>query len=267
MSSRPLSWLFVFMLAIPVPALAQSRPARNRAVSTLTTRRRAHAQKHTTNPGTLEIEFSAAGSRNGFVSPFTLKYTPGEGGAFLRRTEFSLDFESVSSLPGDLYWVTQFGDFVGITTTHLLHQDKIFTVFFAPQVAFLVRGNSGLRAGATTAINAEIRNYSYSANITWTAATSPTGANPAGDLQSGAGVVRRFGGTKDLPRWTLFANLLHENPTLGQSSYSFFEGFSRQLTKHVAFDFALRHLALRTPGADHQVLAGFTINLGRPRDW
>ena len=267
MTPGKLFWALLLMIAGSPEMLGAIRPHKVRRVSTLSNRRRMHLQNLVTDPGTLEIEMGVAGSGNGVTAPFTLKYTPGVGRPFWHRTEFSVDLDAVSSLPGDLYWVTQFSDPVGIAATHLLHQGKILSLYFAPQVAFLTRSDDGLRGGATAVVNTDLGAFSMAANVTWTAATSPTESNPAGDLQVGTGLVRRIGGTNENPRWTLFVNGLQENPTLGDTTYSVFEGVSYQVRRSLAVDVSVRHLNLASGRADHQVLGGITVNSGRPRDW
>ncbi len=257
-------WAVLLMLLGPPAMVGAIRHRSGRRVSTLSNRRRLHLQNLVSNPGTLEMEMGVAGSTNTIVSPFTLKYTPGAGGRFLQRTEFSVDLEPVNSVPGEDHWVTQFGDHVGLAAAHLLHQGKTLSVYIAPQVSFLTHANNGVRAGATVVAEADFGAFSLSGNTTWTGATSASDSNPAGDLQIGAGLIRRIGGTTDNARFTLFVNALQENPTVGLTTYSVFEGVSYQVRRPLAVDIAVRHLNLRGGQVDHQVLLGITVNLGRP---
>ncbi|MBI3684713.1 MAG: hypothetical protein HY235_30455 [Acidobacteria bacterium] len=260
-------WAMLLFSTLLVETASAAVRHRLKRVPSLSQRRRMHLQNLVTDPGTVEIEFGVAGSPNGLTAPFTIKYTPGVSHPFWHRTELSVDMDSVSSLPGDLHWVTQFSDHVGVAVTHLLHQGNRLSLYVAPQVAFLTRGNEGIRCGATGIANLDLGPYSLAGNMTWTGATSPSEANPAGDLQFGGGLVRRFGGTKENPHWTLFINGLRENPTIGPSTSSLFEGASYQVRRSWAIDFSVRHVNLSGGPTDHQVLGGVTVNLGRPRDW
>src|SRR5436190_17864020 len=113
-------------------------------------RKRLHVNTLITEPGTMEVEWGGAFSTGGnFSLPSALKYTPEGPYAFWGRTEFSASFDSLSSALQFDDRITQFSDRMTVAANCVVIDGKELDIAVAPQTSFFLRGEKGVRVGAT----------------------------------------------------------------------------------------------------------------------
>lgn len=237
------------------------RPASNIAL-----RKRVHVNTLITEPGTLEVEFGGAFSTTGnFSFPSTIKYTPEGKYVWWGRTEFSVSFDSLASTVQFDNRALQFSDRVTYAANCVVHDGDKLDIAIAPQVSNFLRGDSGLRVGATAIARYDAGRNSTGVTVTWTAATAVSPSNPAGTLDIGYGYGRRLMASGPLGHLTAHSNVLYERSTEVPRQISVFEGVEYQITEKVAVDFSGQHLSVWGGPVDHQVSVSLTVNTGRLR--
>jgi hypothetical protein len=241
----------------------QSEQSATRAPA-ITLRKRVHVNTLITAPDTFEIEWGSAISTDGsFTLPTTIHFTPEGTHPWWGRTEFSASFDSLSSSAGPPDHVTHFGDRVGLAATCVVHDGEKLDIAFAPQVSMLMRGDEGVRAGATAIARYDIGRSSTGVTITWTAANRPTPSNPAATLDIGFGSGFRLKSTGLLSHLTPHFNTVYERSTGVERQISLFEGVEYQIVDAIAVDFSAQHLNVWGGQIEHQVVIGLTVNTGR----
>ena len=80
-------------------------------------------------------------------------------------------------------------------------------------------------------------------------------------------MARTLGASGALSRLSVFAGALVENPSNQKAAISLGQGITYRVRPNWVVDFAVRELGLAQGRADHQILAGLTVNLGRWRKW
>lgn len=208
--------------------------------------KRVHVNTLITEPGTMEFEWGGAFSTGGnFTFPSDIKYTPEGPYMFWGRTEFSVSFDSLASAVQFDDRATQFSDRMTLAANCVLHDGKELDIAIAPQTSFFLRGESGLRLGATALARYDHGRNSAGVTVTWTAATAASPTNPAGTLDIGFGYGRRLMAHGALAHLTPHVNWLWERSTGGGSAQiSIFEGVEYQITDNVAVDFSAQHFSV-----------------------
>ena len=237
------------------------RPASNIAL-----RKRVHVNTLITEPGTMEVEFGGAFSTGGsFSFPSTIKYTPEGRYLWWGRTEFSVSFDSLASTVQFDNRATQFSDRMTFAANCVVYDGEKLDLSIAPQVSSFLRGESGVRAGATAIARYDAGRNSTGVTVTWTAASAVSPSNPAGTLDIGYGYGRRLMASGPLGHLTAHTNVLYERSTGVPRQISLFEGVEYQVTERVAVDFSGQHFSVWGGPVDHQITVGLTVNTGRLR--
>jgi hypothetical protein len=227
----------------------------------ITLRKRLHVNTLITAPGTMEIEWGGAFSTDGtFTFPTAIHFTPEGPYAWWGRTEFSVSFDSLS-----YNQVNHFGDRVSIAATCVVHDGDKLDFAIAPQATFLLRGDSGMRAGATAIARYDAGRSSGGVTLTWTGANNPSPTNPAGTFDLGAGYGFRLKPSGALGHLTPHVNWLYEKSTGIGHQVSLFEGLEYQVTDPFAIDFAVQHISLWGNQPDTQFVVGITLYTPRLR--
>jgi hypothetical protein len=256
------------LLALLVYNAAASEPATGPAEHSraIALRKRIHVNPLITEPGTMDIEWGGAFSTGGnFTLPAVIHYTPEGPYVYWGRTEFSVSLDSLASTVDSGQRVTNFSDRVGLAATCVLHDGDKLDLAFAPQVSFLLRGDSGARIGATGIARYDWGRSSGGVTLTWTAATAASDSNPAGTFDIGAGYGFRLKPSGALGHLTPHVNWVYEKSTGAERLISLFEGIEYQITDAVAVDFSAQHYNVWGGIPDHQVAVGLTVNTGRLR--
>jgi len=253
-----------FGLPAARPALFGRRGGRT--ASNIALRKRVHVNTLITEPGTLELEFGGAFSTGGnFSLPSTIKYTPEGKYIWWGRTEFSLSFDSLASTVQFDDRATQFSDRMAFAANCVVYDGVKLDIAIAPQVSSFLRGESGVRAGATAIARYDAGRNSTGVSVTWTAATVTSPSNPAGTFDVGYGFGRRLMESGPLSHLTAHTNVLYERATGTARQISLFEGVEYQITEKVAVDFSGQHFSVWGGQVDHQITVGLTVNTGRLR--
>jgi hypothetical protein len=227
----------------------------------ITLRKRIHVNTLITEPGTMEIEWGGAFSTNGtFTLPTAIRFTPEGPHVWWGRTEFSASFDSLS-----YDQVNHFGDRATFAATCVVRDGDKLDIAIAPQFAVLLRGDLGVRAGATTIARYDVGRSSAGVTFTWTGASRPSPTNPAGTFDVGAGYGFRLKPNGPLGHLTPHLNWLYEKSTGNSHQVSLFEGMEYQVTDPFAIDFAVQHISLWGNQPDTQFVVGLTVNTGHLR--
>ena len=227
----------------------------------ITLRKRLHVNTLITEPGTMEIEWGAALSADGsFTFPTAIHYTPEGSHAWWGRTEFMASFDSLSYNE-----VNHFGDRISGTATCVVHDGEKLDIAIAPQVTYLLRGDSGARAGLTAIARYDVGRSSAGVTFTWTGASNPSNTNPAGTFDIGTGYGFRLKPSGALGHLTPHMNWLYEKSTGNSHQISLFEGMEYQVTDPFAIDFAVQHISLWGNQPATQFVVGLTVSTGRLR--
>jgi hypothetical protein len=231
--------------------------------SRIALRRRLHISPLITDTGTVETEWSTAWTDpESFTMPTTVKWTPEGSTLVWGRTEYSANFDVVSSLVSDGNRVTHASDHAGITATTLIADGEHWNFAVAPAVTFGSRDQPGVRAGLTGITRYDQGRNSAGATITWTGTPKPNDSSPAGTWDLGLGFGHTFG-----DKTTVHMDAQLERATGFESAWSFFEGVEYQFTPALALDATMQHLNATGGTLDRQILIGLTFNLGRPAAW
>jgi hypothetical protein len=224
-------------------------------------RKRVHVNTLITQPGTMDIEWGGSFSANGgFTFPMTIHFTPEGRHIWWGRTEFSVSFDSLSHDSA-----THFGDRATVAATCVIKDGDKLDIAVAPTATILLRGDSGMRAGATGIARYDAGRSSAGVTFTWTGATHPSPTNPAGVFDIGAGYGFRLKPNGPLGHLTPHMNWLYEKSTGIGRQLSLFEGIEYQVTDPFAIDFAVQHISLWGNQPDTQLVVGVTVNTGRLR--
>ncbi len=253
--------LFALLLPAAAPAALFHLKSSAERSPAITLRKRVHVNTLITEPGTMEIEWGGAFSVDGsFTFPTAIHYTPEGTHAWWGRTEFSASFDSLS-----YDQVNHFGDRVSAAATCVVHDGDKLDFAIAPQVSYLLRGDSGVRVGATAIARYDVGRSSAGVTFTWTGATSPSSTNPAGTFDLGTGYGFRLKPSGPLGHLTPHMNWLYEKSTGNSHQVSLFEGMEYQVTEPFAIDFAVQHINLWGNQPDTQFVVGLTVNTGHLR--
>jgi hypothetical protein len=192
--------------------------------------------------------------------PTAIHFTPEGHHAWWGRTEFSASFDSLS-----YDRASHFGDRATFAATCVVHDGDKLDIAIAPQFTYLVRGDNGIRAGATAIARYDVGRSSAGVTFTWTGATNPSPTNPAGTFDLGAGYGFRLRPSGPLGHLTPHLNWLYEKSTGNGHQVSLFEGMEYQVTEPFAIDFAVQHISLWGNQPDTQFVVGLTVNTGHLR--
>jgi hypothetical protein len=255
----------ILVVLLLVPALYAQAPhrARNRA-SSIALRKRLHVNPLITEPDTLDFEWGGAFSTGGnFTFPAAIRYTPEGSHAWWGRTEFSASFDSLSSVVQPDGRGYNFGDRATLAATCVVHDGDKLDIAVAPQASVLLRGDHGMRLGATAIARYDWGRSSAGVTFTWTGATASSDSNPAGIIDVGAGYGFQLRSTGPLSHLSPHTNWLYERSTGVTRQISLFEGVEYQITGAVAVDLSGQHLNVWGGPIDHQIVAGLTVNTGK----
>jgi hypothetical protein len=251
---------------LPLPATARTKTHRN---STIASRRRLNVSSMITDPGTFEVEWNHWFATDGeYTMPSTLKYTPDGDSILWGSTEYSVSFDGIDSTNAGGTRTTQFSDHIDLNVTSVLASTKTFSLAVAPQATVWLRGDSGVRVGATLLARSDFSsddNVGFAAS--WTGATQPSPTNPAGTLDIGGSYGHRLSHEGILNRVTAHVNIIWERST-GYAGYvSYYEGAEYEFNDNVSLDVSGQQVG--NPGAPrtYQVVVGLTVNFGRPSKW
>jgi hypothetical protein len=255
----------VLLLELTAPlseARLLRRSPRSRS-SRIALRRRLHINPLITDVGTVETEWSTAWTDpESFTMPATVKWTPEGSTLVWGRTEYSANFDVVSSMVSGANRITHASDHVGITGTTLIADGEHWNFAVAPSLTFGSRDQPGIRAGLTAITRYDHGRNSAGATLTWTGTPNPNDSSPAGTWDLGSGYGHTFGG-----KTTVHVDTQLERATGYVSALSVFEGVEYQFTPNVALDLSAQHFNATGGTLDHQVLVGLTVNFGRPSTW
>jgi len=221
----------------------------------------------TTAPGTVEIEFGAAASGAFFGLPTAVKLTPDTTNRVLRHTEFSVAFDSVTSVSSNGSRTTRFGDRIGFAIRRCLYSSESFAFAIAPQSVFFLRDEQGARLGGAAIATYQFGLNGLVANFVWSAATKPSETNPSRVYDVIAGYGRTLGQDGPLSRLSVFAECLQEFASETPNATSLIQGVSYRVRPNVVLDFAVQQSGLAAGPLDIQFHGGLTVNLGRIRNW
>jgi len=262
--------LLVPLLLAPPPApgaiFHRSRGSAHRHGTGVSLRKRLNVNDLITEPGTIEIDWGGLYSytTGTLTMPSALKFTPAGNSLLLGRTEYSVAFDSIDSVPSTGTRSTQFSDRLTFAATTVVFDSAHFDVAVAPQVTAFLRNDSGVRIGATVIGRYDRAGNSIGMTAGWSAATSVSDTNPAGVWDFGGGYGRRLASGGFLGRLTAHANAGLEKSTGLLRTASIFGGFEYQANKRVAVDVSAQRLGLIGNGPDRQILVSLTVNLGKP---
>jgi hypothetical protein len=228
-------------------------------------RRRLHVNSLITAPGTAEVEWDNLYSftSGNYSMPSSFKFTPAGGHILWGRTEYSAAFDSLDSTAFAGGRANQFSDRLSFAATSVILDTAKLDIAIAPQATFFLRGESGVRLGATVLARYDSGLNSLGATAAWSFGTSPSGTNPAGAWDFGAGFGRKLASAGILNRLTPHVNTIYDRSTGFRGTLAGFAGMEYQVTPRVAVDFSGQRLGLTGGTADRQVVVGLTVNLGR----
>jgi len=253
--------LIVLLLSAAAPAAVFHLKGTGQHSQAISLRKRVHVNTLITEPGTMDIELGAAVNEDGtFTFPTALHYTPEGPYAWWGRTEFNVAFDSLSYNE-----VNHFGDRITGAATCVVYDGDKLDLAIAPQVSYLLRGDSGVRAGATAIARYDVGRSSMGVTFTWTGASQASSTNPAGTFDIGAGYGYHLKTTGLLSHFTPHFNWLWEKSTGNSRQISLFEGVEYQLTDPIGLDFAVQHFSVWGNQPDRQYVIGLTVNTGHFR--
>lgn len=226
-------------------------------------RKRVHVNTLIAEPDTMEFEWGGAFSTGGdFTLPAAIHYTPQGHHVWWGRTELSASFDSLSSTADPIGRITHFGDRISLAATCVVHDGEKLDLAIAPVVSLLLRGDDGIRSGATAIARYDAGRSSTGVTVSWTGATRSSPSNPAATLDVGFGYGYRLKATGALSHLTPHFNCVYERSTGTPREISLFEGVEYQVTGPFAIDFSGQHLNVRGGQPDHQIVVGITVNTG-----
>lgn len=226
--------------------------------------RRVHVNTLLTEPGSTEVEWDNVFAANGnYVMPSLIKFTPEGSTIIWGRTEYSIGFDTVSSVLQFDQRINHFSDRVTLAATSVLHDGKVFDFAVSPTAQFFLRGEQGARVGATAIARWDWGFNSFGTTLGWTAATHSSPTNPAAIMDWSAGFGRPLAARGALAHLTPHANLQVEKATGMQRQISVFEGIEYQIAGRVALDFSGQHYGLGSGAVDHQAVVALTVHFGK----
>jgi hypothetical protein len=217
-------------------------------------------------PGTGEVDWNSLYSltTGSLAMPSTLKYTPEGHHIAWGRTEYSVSFDAVDVSAADSGRVTQFGPAITVAGTSVLFDGGKLDIAVSPQATLLLRGDSGIRAGATAIARYDAGRNSIGGTVGWSGATQSSPTNPAGTFDVGLGLGRRLATAGALGRLTAHGNAVWERSTGLHSFASAYEGVEYQMNDRLALDLSGQHLGVHSTHPEHQIVFGITVGLGKP---
>jgi hypothetical protein len=232
-----------------------------------TLRKRLHVNRLITEPGTVEVEWESLYSytTGNYSMPSTVKYTPAGSGLFIGNTEYSIAFDSIDSVALSGERVNQFSDRATLGAATVVLDTEHFDVAVAPQITFFLRGESGIRAGATVLSRLDWGPNSLGGTVSWSGATHASDNNPAGAWDVGAGYGRHLAPSGFFSQITPHANVILERATGFERTLAAFAGIEYQITNKIALDVSGQRFGLTGGSPDRQILVGLTVNFGRIR--
>jgi len=235
--------------------------------STITLQKRLHVNTLITQPGTVEVDWGNDYSitSDNYTMPSTVKYTPAGTHILWGRTEFAAGFDTVSSAVENDARIAHFGDRLTFTATSVLFDGEKLDLAVAPYASAFLRGESGIRVGATAIARYDAGRNSAGVTVSWSGATVASPSNPAGTFDAGAGYGRRLKASGFLGHFTPHGNVVLEKSTGVDRTVSLFEGVEYQITENFALDLSGQHFNVAGGTKDHQLVVGITVNLGHPR--
>lgn len=256
----------LLLLTIVEPAGARflSRSRFGSRGSTIALRRRLHISPLITAPGTFEVDWSFSISPDGtYSTPATLKYTPEGSNIFWGRTEFSVSADVVSSPVTDDNRVTHSSDHATFTATTLALDGENWNFAFAPLVTLELRGDTGVRAGGSGIVRYDKGLGSAGLTTTWTAASTPSATNPAGqwDVTGGYGRKIRVHGIGE--HLSLYGNGLYEKATGVNKVFALQEGMEYEFTDSISWVITGQHARIDRSVYNHSIVTGITVNFGK----
>jgi len=233
--------------------------------SAITLRKRLHVNTLITAPGTLELEWGNDYSltSDDDTIPATLKYTPEGRHILWGRTEFAASFDTISTSVENDARIAHFSDRITCAATSVLFDGEKLDVAIAPQASVFLRGESGMRMGATAIARYDSGRNSTGVTLSWTGATVSSPDNPAATFDAGFGYGRRLKASGFLGHFSPHGNVIYEKSTGLDRLLSVFEGVEYQVTDNFAIDATAQHFNVVGGAIDHQVVIGITWNLGR----
>jgi hypothetical protein len=243
--------------------------SQNPRSSSITLRERLHVNTLITAPGTMEVEWGHdySSTSGAYTMPSTVKYTPEGRHILWGRTEFAAAFDTISSVVENDARIAHFSDRLTFTATCVLIDGEKLDIAIAPQASVFLRGESGMRAGATAIARYDSGRNSMGVTVGWSGATSASATNPAGTFDAGIGFGRRLKASGLLGHFTPHSNVVYEKSTGADRLVSIFEGVEYQITEKFALDVSGQHFGVVGGPVDHQIVVGITMNLGRPLRW
>lgn len=257
--------LLLLYLAAPATegAIRRRRMPLHQGSSGASLRKRIHINSLITQEGTVEVETGGNASLTGdaagaFVMPTVIKFTPKS-----TQTEYNVSFDGLAREVSGSTVATHFSDRVTAGVTHEFSGWRGVSVAAGPQVSIFTRGSEGVRWGGVGLARVKLWG-SLDGGITaaFSQATHSSDINPPRLLDLGGGFGRKLSA-----RVTAHANYLYEKATGYSPQHSLYEGVEFQFTPRFALDVSVQQIGVGGPVLDHQLVAGLTMNLGRPGSW
>ena len=258
---RTRRWPIVaLLLATAAGAWGQQHDTAGGRPGPIELRKRLHVNPLITPPDTAEVEWGGAFATGGsFTFPAAFRFTPEGHHVYWGRTELSVIFDSLS-YDGT---ATHFGDRTTLGATCVLHDGDKFDFAIEPTTSLLLRGDTGIRAGATAIARYDTGQSSAGITVGWTGATRVSATNPAGTTDVGVGYGYQLRASGPLSHLTAHTNLLWERSTGTDWQISVFEGVEYQITDLVAVDFSAQHVNVWGGQPEHDIVVGLTVNTHR----
>lgn len=244
------------------PALAQSGPFHATPQRPTFT-----ADTSTAAPGTLELESGLTFAKGFFGVPFNFKFVPEVSRGLLHRMEFSAGFRGVSSVSFAGGRITRFGESVAFVVRRPVFERTGFSFALAPRALFFTRDESGARLGLTAIAVYSSGHNGLVANYTWSGATRSSPNNAAGEHEIASDFSRTLGHSGVPGRLAVFGGVFWARPTGRDSIVALGQGISFRVRPNWVLDLAVREEGLGSGPRGYRILAGFTVNPGRIRDW
>lgn len=193
-----------------------------------------------------------------FALPTVIKFTPKS-----TRTEYNVSFDGLSSEVNGPGRTTHFSDRVTLGATHEFSNWRRVSFAAGPQVSIFTRGSTGVRWGGVGLARVSFRGkVDGGITASYSQATHATDLNPTRLLDLSGGFGRKLSA-----RVTAHANYLYEKATNFSPQHSLYEGIEFQFTPRFALDVSVQQIGAGRAVVDHQLVAGLTMNLGRPGSW
>ena len=233
--------------------------------SKIALRKRLHINTLISEPGTSEVDWGNlySFSTTNYAMPSGLRYTPAGRHIIWGRTEYSIAFDTVTSVPTGGSRLTQFSQTLTFTATSVLHDGEKLDIAIAPQATKFLRDESGARLGAVGIARFDTGRNSIGGTVSWSGATHYSDSNPAGTLDLGMGFGRQLSGSVLLEKFTPHLNAEWEKSTGQNGALLAAEGIEYQVTEQLALDLSAQHFASAGRGPDHQIAFGMTLSLGK----